>query len=248
MYLSASTQQAYGDVSSTAGTVASVGNAAIKAGLSVSEAIPVVGTIIAAGAAILALFHVGQGCGQACITSAATEQIFEAAAIDVEKAAIAGMITRDQAVEAIDWLEQQGDAQMAQLAASDSKATAGRANMDKSIGITLQRIQSSDSIPASPTKALDANVLQNSIFITPGTSGWYANSVSQGASLALQAIAEATNLAAQSSTVSAGAGSAAPITTQLSSFFSTLTTTQVMVGLAVVGGIIFAVSGGKDAH
>lgn len=251
MYL-ASTQQAYSEVGVTAGTAASVAAAAAKAGLSISEAVPVVGSIVAGVVGILALFHVGEGCGQACITSAQTEQIFEAAANNVGSAAKKGFITRAQALDALAWVQQQGDQQMAQLAASDKKATAGQKNMDKSIAGVIQATQSSSAIPTSPTQALDSTALQ-AIFIQPGASGWYAASVSQGASLALQAIADATNLTAQASTVAAATSTASTSLTSLataaSSLFSGLTSTELMLGAGALVAILFFMnSGGRNAH
>jgi len=191
---------------------------------------------------LLSLFHVGQGCGQACITSADTEQIFEAAADDVYAAAKAGMITEAEAVAAIQWLQQQGDAQMANLAQSDSKAKSGQQNMDKTLQAEIAAVHGNTSIPISvPTAALNPTQLTSSVFIQPGTSGWYADAVSQGSSLALQAIADATNVtAAQAPAAAAGTATVSAsgsLTSDVSSLFSGLSSTQLSIGVALIAAV-----------
>lgn len=214
-----------GSVQSTAEI--ETGLQATSAGLKVASevasgltAIPIVGTVVAGLEAIVSLFHIGQGCGQACITSAATEQIFEVAGWDVELAGLAGMINQAQAVAALQWLLAQGESTMTSLQSTDSKAKAGLTNLTNTIQAQIEAVQNgqafsasdfggdagpsavtSGTIPVSaPTTALDATTLESSIFVPSNAAGYEPNSTSQGASLALQAIADATNQVQTAST------------------------------------------------
>ena len=235
-----------------AGTAASVGLTIAGA----ASAIPIVGIAVAGVTALLSLFHVGQGCGQACITSAATEQIFEVAGWDVELAATAGMITQAQAVAALQWLLQQGQSIMQSLKQTDSKAGDGLTNLTNTLNTQIGAVQANNlnasdfsgsagpsatpnnAIPVSaPTVALNPTTLENSIFVQPGAAGWYGNSVSQGASLALQAIADVTGVTSASGGTSAGAGTVNILGTS----FST-TTILLLLGALGLGWYLF---GGK---
>jgi len=187
--------QTEGQIAATAGVVTQVTSGVAKALQATSaavSAIPIVGSIVGGIADILQIFHVGEGCGQACISSSETEQVFEAAADNVYYAVKAGQISSAQGVAAIQWLQEQGDAQMAQLAQTDSQAKAGQANMDKTL---LNEIASVQSLNVSaPTQPLNPTQLEQSLFIQPGASGWYPQSIAAAASLALQAIADATGV------------------------------------------------------
>jgi hypothetical protein len=238
-------QQAYGITAAAAGTTAAVTKGVATALQSTSKAlsvIPIVGGIVAGVATILELFHVGEGCGQACIESAQTEQIFEIAADNILAAAKAGMITASQAVAAMQWIQQQGDAQMAQLAQTDSKAKAGQVNMDKVIQDEIKSVApNTPPIPTdAPTAALDPTKLETSIFIQ---SGWYAQSRAAGASLALQAIAEVTGVASGTAAAPAAQiapttpGAAAGIVSEVESFVSSLTSTELVVGVGIVAAL-----------
>jgi hypothetical protein len=233
---------------SAAGTAASIGASIAGA----TAAIPVIGAAVAGVEAILALFHVGQGCGQACVTAAETEQIFEVAGWDVELAATAGMITQAQAVAALQWLQAQGQATLTQLEQSDPQASKSLSNLNTTIGQQIAGVQAnsftasdfsgdagpsatpSNPIPTSaPTVTLDPTALENSIFVQPGASGWYPNSVSQGASLALQAIADATGVT--SATSASSMLSVDPTTGNVTVLGSTFSETQIVVGLGLAG-------------
>jgi hypothetical protein len=209
--------QAEGDVGALTSTTVGVTAAATSSGLIAASAatswIPIVGGVIAALATIAELFHVGQGCGNACIESAQTEQIFEAAADNVYYACKAGMLSGPQGVAAIQWLQEQGDSQMAQLEQTDKSASGGKTNMDKTLAAEISSVQSAfGSNPA--TVPLNPTTLQSSIFIQPGTTGWYAQSIAAASSLALQAIAEATNIT--SNATAAAASTAGPAAVQSS--------------------------------
>jgi hypothetical protein len=206
------------DIGATAGTAGSVTAAAASSGLiAVSAAtawIPIVGGIIAGLATIAELFHVGQGCGNACIESAQTEQIFEAASDNIYAACKAGMLSGAQGVAAIQWLQEQGDSQMAQLSQSDKSAKAGQQNMDKTLAAEISSVQeafgnSVATVPLNPTQ------LESSIFIQPGASGWYPQSISAAASLALQAIAEVTNVTSQATAATTSAAQPAVVQSSL---------------------------------
>ena len=226
-------QQELQETKAVAGATGTVTAAATSAGLlpviGATAAIPIVGGIIAGVAGILALFHVGEGCGSKCTVSADTEQIFEVAALDVEKACAAGQISQAQAIAAVQWLQAQGDQQMAQLAASDSSAKAGKANMDKALQSVIVGLQSNSQYPQTATVALNPTQLEGSIFIQPGASGYVASSVTQGASLALQAIADVANV---TSSVSAVAAST-PATPS-----GIVAEAESPTGLLVIGGVL----------
>src|SRR5690348_7277143 len=69
--------------------------------------IPIVGGIIAGVAGLAALFHLGQGCGQACISAATAEQVYEWASDRVKQVVKAGMLSGAQGYQAGQWLIQQ---------------------------------------------------------------------------------------------------------------------------------------------
>lgn len=232
------------------GEVTSIESSVVKA----TAAIPVVGQIVQGLAEIAQLFHIGKGCGSACIDSASTEQIFEAAGWDVELAGLAGQITQAQALAALQWLLQQGTQAMQALEKTDSKAAAGLANMTKSLNEQIQGVQTnsfsssdfsgdagpqavtSGSIPvAAPTATLNPSELESSIFVQPGASGYYPDAVSSAASLALQAIADATNQVATASTPST-AGGTGIIGTVTAAFSSVGSPTVLLLAALAIGG------------
>lgn len=252
-----------GSVQSTAEI--ETGLQATSAGLKVASevasgltAIPIVGTVVAGLEAIVSLFHIGQGCGQACITSAATEQIFEVAGWDVELAGLAGMINQAQAVAALQWLLAQGESTMTSLQSTDSKAKAGLTNLTNTIQAQIEAVQNgqafsasdfggdagpsavtSGTIPVSaPTTALDATTLESSIFVPSNAAGYEPNSTSQGASLALQAIADATN---QVQTASTPASSG--IVGDVESAFSGMSGSALAILTVLAIGGLFLLSG-----
>ncbi len=229
-----------------------------------ASAVPIVGAVVSVLASLVSLFHIGQGCGEACIDSASTEQIFEVAGWNVELAGAAGMITQAQAVAALQWLLQQGQSTMQSLEQKDSKAKAGLTNLTSTLQTQIEAVQSGASFTASdfsgdagpsaifgeipvtaPTVELNPTQLEGAIFVQQGASGWYPNSVSQGASLALQAIAYATNqiqtasVAASPGSGSAAGGSSSIVATAEADFSAASPTTLLMVGAVVLGGVFF---------
>lgn len=233
-------QQAYGIIAAGAGATAAIAKAATSSMTTVSSvasAIPIVGGIVAAAATLLSIFHVGRGCGNACIESSQAEQVFEVAAENVNSAYKAGMISGAQALAALEWLQQQGDAQMASLAQSDSKAKAGQQNMDKALGQMISSLPSDSNFSAAPTAALDANRLESSLFIQPGAPGWYAASVSAGASMALQAIAEVAGITSSATSAAAAAGAAPEDLKAMISAPLATVSAHPLIALAVVGGL-----------
>jgi hypothetical protein len=231
-------------------------NAAVAA----TAYIPIVGQVVAVLATIAKLFHIGEGCGAACIDSASTEQIFEAAGWNVELAGLAGQITQAQALTAIQWLLAQGETTMQALEKTDSKAQAGLANMTKSLNEQIQGVQTnsftssdfsgdagpsaitSGAIPVSaPTATLDANELQASIFVQSGAKGYYPDAVASASSLALQAIAVATNQATTASTA-ATPTSGSGISATISGLFSSMGS-GTLIALALAAGALFLFTG-----
>ncbi len=265
-------------------SVVSSGLNIVKAVTSGLTAIPIVGSVVAGLEAIVSLFHIGQGCGAACVDSATTEQIFEVAGWDVELAATAGQITQAQAAASLQWLLQQGQAAMTALERTDSKAAGGLTNLTKSIQEQIQSVQSNNltasdfsgeagpsatpgnPIPTSaPTATLDASMLEGSVFVQPGASGWEPNVVSQGASLALQAIADATNQVQTASTPASGSSggivssiesalspsgsSPGSIVGQVESAFSGMSnTTLLLVAALGIGGLFLLTGGGTSTR
>jgi len=226
------------DTAVAATTVSTAGSV-----VGVLAAIPIVGAIAGGVAALLSLFHVGQGCGQKCITSADTEQIFEAAADNVKSAGDQGMITQSQAAAAIQWLQAQGDSTMQNLQKTDSSASGGKTNMDKTLQAEIAAVQSDSGIPsASPTVSLDPGKLESSVFIQPSAKGWYGDAVSQGASLALQAIAEVTGVSSggSSNLVDSSASSASAPT-----LISGVSNSTLLIAVAVVVGAGFLFTRGQ---
>lgn len=231
----------------TTGILSSIGKA--------TSAIPIVGAVVSGLEAIVSLFHIGQGCGQACITSATTEQIFEVAGWDVELAGLAGMIDQSQAVAALQWLLAQGQGTMTNLEKTDSKAKAGYTNLTNTIQAQIEAVQNgqqfsaadfggdagpsavtSGTIPANPTAAVDPTTLEGEIFVQSNAAGYEPGSTSQGASLALQAIADATNQIPTASTSGGIVGSVEGLFSGMSG------STLAILAVVAIGGF-FLLSG-----
>jgi hypothetical protein len=255
-----------GSAVSTAGAISSVGLTVAGA----TAAIPIVGAAVAGVEALISLFHIGQGCGNACTESSETEQIFEVAGWDIELAATAGMITQAQAVAALQWLLQQGQSAMQSLESSDSKAAAGLTNLTNTINAQIGSVQANNltaadfsgdagpsatpnnPIPTSaPTVALNPSALESSIFVQPGASGWNSSSVSQAASLALQAIANATNIEASASASSSATSPTSTVAAALNTAATSLglTSKQLLIGAALaIGAILLFSSSAKTQN
>jgi len=230
-----------GAAASVVGQVTSGIAKALQVTSAATSAIPIVGSIVAGVADILEIFHVGEGCGAACVDSAETEQIFEAAADNVYYAVKAGQISSAQGAVAIQWLQSQGDAQMAQLAQSDSKARAGQSNMDKTLVAEIASVQSLSV--SEPTQPLNPTALQSSVFMQPGTAGWYPQSIAAAASLALQAIAQATGVtsAGYAPGYQGAPGATASVSLDTGGILAELTSGPglLVLGAVVIGFLIF---------
>jgi polyhydroxyalkanoate synthesis regulator phasin len=183
-----STQQNLAITQATAGTAAGVA-AAIPAVASSSLAtvgglaltIPIVGGIIAGVAGLAALFHLGAGCGAACTTAATAEQVYEWAGNMVKKALKAGMLSGAQAYQAGQWLIQQAQANM----------QGGSQQMANGLNNAIKVIN--NELPASlmasyPAQTVGLDVTKLQSLFPKSSAGWYDISVTDGNSLALQAI------------------------------------------------------------
>jgi hypothetical protein len=218
-----------------------------------TAAIPVVGPIIAGILEIASAFHIGEGCGAACTDATNTETPFELAGWNVELAGLAGMITQEQALAALEWLMQQGTSALQQLQQTDPHAGNSIVNLTNAMNAQIAGVRDSsyqwnasanfsnlqgpgatlsNPIPVSaPTAALDPQALQSSIFVQPGAKGWPTGVPSSAQNLALQAIAYATNI---TETATSANGS-------VTILGSTYSTTQILVALGILAVGIYLV-------
>jgi hypothetical protein len=181
-------QQIAGATGSIAGTTGSAiaiasggASAATGAAAAALSVIPIVG-LVAAAVAILAQF-IGKGCGQACIASAETEQVFEVAADIVNQAAMMGMITGSEASSVIQVILQSGTAQMQKLAQTDSSANGGLKNMTS---VITPMISSVESLSPEITTPLNVQSVISAWDARTNVSGWYASQLQAGQQLATQ--------------------------------------------------------------
>jgi hypothetical protein len=221
-------------VISGTGTIASAGlaigsSSGLIAATTATAAIPIVGAIVAIGALIASL--IGGGCGNACIESAKAEQIYEVACEDIHAAAQMGMIGQSDYDAIIQAIVQGGQQHLAQLQQQgDKQAANGAKNLTKS---TAGEVSYGAQLPASATTPIDLNKAQ-AAFVQPVT-GWYPDSVAAGNQLALQSLQQ---LQSTSSVVSSASG-----TGTVSILGTTVSTSTLLLGLALLGAA-FYVSGG----
>ncbi len=205
----ATTQAAAGAAAGVASAIPAAAGASLGTIAGVSMTIPIVGGIVAGVAGLAALFHLGQGCGQACVSAATAEQVYEWASDMVKKALDAGMLTGQQAYQAGQWLIQQAKANMS---GGDSHMAAGLNNAIKVIN---------NELPASlatshPTQTTPLDPTRLASMFPKSKSGWYNVSVTDGNSLALQAIGTLPQVQTQIN--SAQSSGAAPASTSSSGF------------------------------
>lgn len=177
-------QQVAAGASSIAAGVAELGTTSALSGtLLAASAIPIVGAVAAIAA--LVLHFVGGGCGQACISAAEAEQIYEAAADNLMAALKLGMIPRSAAVAGMQAFIQAGQQHEARFATANGQMTpqakAGVANLEK---VIQAEIAKAETYPDAVMAPLNLATVQAN-FVQPGAKGWYASSVSAGAQLAL---------------------------------------------------------------
>lgn len=142
---------------------------ALNTGGNVLTRIPTPPTQIA-GVLMLAASKIFGGADPKQVPAAQIEQCFEAAAINLENVAKAGMISKDQAAAGMQAFLQQGIAYygQAQLGKAGEK---GAANMNKSIGITMSRLMAMGEVPSV---ALD---LGKARALYVNAAGWYKQSL-----------------------------------------------------------------------
>jgi hypothetical protein len=189
-------------------------------------------TGIGAAVALVALLatFIGKGCGQACIESSQAEQIYEVAAEDLWAVAKLGMLSQSDFTQAIQILLQGGTQHMQSLEASDPKAKAGLANMTKAI----QAEGNASLLPATATHPIDLTQAQ-AVFIAPNTPGWYPGSIAAGNQAALTYLQNLqTQKASQTSVVAVS-----PSTGTVAILGQSFSMTEVVIGLALVAGLIY---------
>lgn len=226
----AETAQIAGGAGSIAGAATAVGSSTgLIAASTAAVAVPVIGAAVAL-VALIASF-IGGGCGNACIESSEAEQIYEVACDDLQHVAQLGMLGQSDYETGISALVQGGQQHMQALEASDSKASAGLTNLNKS---TAGNISYASSLPATATVALNLTQAQ-AAFIQPGASGWYASSITAGNQLALAYLQE---LASQQASTTSGV-SVSPSTGTISVLGETFSTTEVLIGLGVIAAVLW---------
>jgi len=159
------------------------GGTAISIGTKVLAVNPIAGAAIIIGGAITMLMakFVGKGCGAACIDASKVEQIYEVAADNMLAVGKLGMISRGEAIAAMQYFIQGGQQHEAQLNQQHSKA--GADNLTKVINA---EIDAAGSLPDSPSKPIDLAAAR-AAYIQP-VSGWYSDSVAAGAQLSDQVL------------------------------------------------------------
>ena len=137
---------------------------------------------------------------------------------------------------------QAGIAHLQQLQAQgDAKAAGGITNLKSS---TRGNVNFASSLPAQARVPLDLSKAQ-AAFISTGKIGWYPGSVQSGdqAALAyLQSIAavQQTSPAVLAATSQAVAGASSPVSTSAVTVAGqSFTTGEVLIGLALIGGLIY---------
>lgn len=195
-----------------------------------AAAVPIIGAVVGLGILIASL--IGGGCGQACIESSKAEQIYEVACDDIQHVAQLGMIAQSDYQAAIQALIQGGQQHLTQLQQQgDKKAADGLKNLIKSTAGNV-----SFQAPPTATAPLDLAKAQ-SVFVQPSPGHWYPDSVAAGNQLALQYLQQ---LQSNSSIFSS-----APGTGTVSILGTTVSTSTLLVGIALLGAA-FYFSGGKQ--
>ncbi len=141
--------------------------------------------LVLAGTAVVALLlkFFGGGCGDACVDASKIEQIYEAAALDLEEVGKLGMISREEAAQGMQMFIRAGQQHEAQL--NDEHAQEGAANLTKVIEQIIARSQSLSSEAKNP---LDLDAARAAYISTSKTLGkeWYPDSLSAAAEMASQ--------------------------------------------------------------
>lgn len=193
-----------GEIAAAGSLVGAATSLGVSTGLlAAGSAIPIAGAVIAAVAGIAAALGLGQGCGSSCIEAAQQEQVFEAAADNLNRVAKAGMMpgtAAAQLIQALIPLAQQAEAQQ-----GTKQAKAGASNA----ATVLQNVaQQAASLGSGISRPLDLKAAQ-SLFIPLNTSGWYPQALATAQQLALQILQ--TYAASAPSTTPASASSPAPV-------------------------------------
>jgi hypothetical protein len=224
-----------GSAAGIAGSAISIasGGAAAATGAAAAalSVIPIIG-LAAAAVAILAQF-IGKGCGQACIASAETEQVFEVAADIVGEAANLGMITGAEASAIMQVILQSGTAQLQKLAQTDSSANGGLKNMTNVISPMITSVETQTP---TITAALNVNTVISSWLGRTNQAGWYASQLAAGEQLATQLLSELPIPSQSAATSAAGGSLVADVENAASSAGSVVgvSGTTVLIGIAAI--------------
>jgi hypothetical protein len=159
------------------------GGTAISIGTKVLAVNPIAGAAIIIGGAVTMLISkfIGKGCGQACIDASKAEQIYEAAADNLYAVGKLGMVSRAEAIAAMQMFLQGGLQHEAQLNQPHSKK--GAENLTKVINA---EIAAAGSLPESASKPIDIAAARS--VYKKAKSGWYPDSIAAGAQLSDQVL------------------------------------------------------------
>ena len=206
-------------------------SAVVSSSLATAAAVdpePISKAVLAIVAGLASVFHIGQGCGQPCVDAAKAEQVFEAAADNILSAGNAGMLSASDAVAAMEYILAQGDQTMSQF--TTKQGAAGKTNMDK---VIANEISLAQGLPAAQSSPLDPTKLQ-SLFIAPGASGWYSDSLSSAETIAAESITQLPDY----QQLSSGTASASSATSGIAATISQ-NPALALAGLGVVGFLLF---------
>lgn len=223
----------YSLTSTAAGAAAMLPAAAVGGTLftiaGVALTVPVIGGIIAGVATLMAVLHVGEGCGEPCIDAAKGEQLFEAAADNIYAIAKAGMLPSSSAVAAMQWILTQAQQSMASI--GTKQAQDGLAHATK---VITAEIAAAQDLPDRQSAPLDPKKIQV-LYLTPPMHGWYDDALASAEVLAGNAIAQ---LPAVSAVMSAGSPGTSSLAQEAQAVAQEATSNPLLtIGLLAAAGL-----------
>lgn len=173
----------------------------------------------------------GRGCGEPCIESAEWEQIYEAAADNLDTACQKNWISTEQATQGINALIQAGQQSIQQIAGAGVHAQNALQNM-----ISVNQAEISGLPPNMDGTTPLPSGWQSELYPPIGYTGWYATSTSQAQQISVPFI-ESANTANNVPSPAASVISSVPVAGQVVSSISSSTgisPTFVLIGLALL--------------
>lgn len=174
--------------------------------------------------------NLGKGCGQSCIESAEWEQIYEAAADNLDTACQKNWISTAQAQAGINGLIQAGQQSIQKISAA---------------GVHAQRaLQNMTSVNQAEINGLPPNMdgttplpagWQSELYPPIGQTGWYASSTSQAQQISVPFIqsCNAQNTASSSVSSVVSSISSNPIVASVSKATGMSSSTLLLIGAAI---------------